>query len=105
MVEEMNTIPPRVNSLERELHTVEHRIRVLEDNHKDIPVRVLRLEEAIKDVPEIKEALKKQGDAMRTEFALIGSNFTAIKGMIMGAGAVWAIYQAGPQVLIFLGAR
>ena len=105
MADEMNGIPPRVERLGQDVHTLNHRVQVLEDTHRDMPSRILRLEEAVKDLPEIKEQLRSQGETMRSGFTLIGSNFTIVKGMMMGAGAVWIVYQAGPEVLRFLGAR
>jgi hypothetical protein len=105
MADDNNSIPPRVEQLGQDVHTLKHRVQVIEDTQRDLPTRVLRLEEAIKDLPEIKEQLRNQGETMRGGFSGINSNFTIVKGMMMGAGAVWIVYQAGPEVLRFLGAR
>lgn len=98
MAEDMNTIPPRVNALEKELHTMEHRVSKLEDSHRDIPVRMTKVELATERLPQIERRLQEQGD-------MIKRGFTLTNGILMGAGAVWLLFQAGPEVLKLLGAR
>lgn len=96
MVEEMNTIPPRLNELEREVHTINYRVNSLEDAHKDAPVRLSRLESSVARLPEIERQLYSQGDQIR-------KGFNTVNGMLAGAGAVWFLFQAGPKLLKFLG--
>jgi chromosome segregation ATPase len=98
MADEMNTIPPRLNELEREVHTVKHRLKELEDVHRDTPTRVTKLELAVERLPQIEKQLAEQGEMLKR-------NFTIVQGMILGAGAVWVVFQAGPELLRFLGAR
>lgn len=97
-VDEMNTIPPRLNELEREVHTISYRVSSLEESHKDAPVRLSRLESSVARLPEIERQLYSQGDQIR-------KGFNTVNGILLGAGAVWFIFQAGPQVMSFLGAK
>lgn len=96
MPDDMSTIPPRVNDVEREVHTLKHRVSTLEDTHKDAPLRLTRLEVAITRMPEIERQLSSQGDQIR-------KGFNTVNGILLGAGAVWVVFQAGPQLLKFLG--
>jgi len=98
MADEMNSIPPRVGSLEMEVHTVRHRITVLEDTHKDIPHRVARVESAIERMPQIEAKLAEQGD-------MIKRGFIMTHGILLGAGGMWVIFNVGPKILQFMGAR
>lgn len=91
-----DSIPQRVNILERESHTLSHRIAVIEDTHKDIPHRITMVEQAVKDMPYIRKELRQQHD-------LIRKGFTLTNGIMMGAAAVWLVLQAGPQILRLLG--
>lgn len=96
MTDDMNTIPPRLNSLEKEVHTIQYRVDSLEDAHKDAPVRLSRLESSVARLPEIERQLYSQGDQIR-------KGFNTVNGILLGAGAVWFLFQAGPQLLKFLG--
>lgn len=96
MTDDMSTIPPRLNALEREVHTIQYRVDSLEDAHKDAPVRLSRLESSVARLPEIERQLYSQGDQIR-------KGFNTVNGILLGAGAVWFLFQAGPQLLKFLG--
>lgn len=89
-------IQPRVNEVEREVHTIKHRLMVIEDTHKDLPHRLTLAEQAVKDMPHIRKELREQHDMIR-------KGFTLTNGILMGAAAVWFLFQAGPQVLKLLG--
>lgn len=94
MADEMNTIPPRLNELEREVHTAKYRLEEL----KDVHLRLSKVESSVDRLPQMEKQLAEQGEMMK-------QNFTIVKGMILGAGAVWVVFQAGPELLRFLGAR
>lgn len=94
MVEEMNTIPPRVNTLEREVHTLTHRLTVIEDSHRDMPHRVTALELAVERLPKIEDQL----DSMTIKLNQI---FYTLSGFCLAFGA----WQLGPDILKFLGAK
>lgn len=96
MADDMNSIPPRVGALEMDVHAVKHRISALEDTHKEIPHRMTKVEFAVQRLPQIEKQLAEQGDMIKRGFILT-------HGILLGAGAVWAIFQAGPQFLKFLG--
>jgi hypothetical protein len=96
MADEMSTIPPRVNALERDVHTVMHRLSVIEADSKDIPHRMTKVELAVERLPQIEAKLSEQGD-------MIKRGFFMTNGILIGAAAVWAVFQAGPQILKFLG--
>lgn len=96
MVDDMSTIPPRVNALEKEVHTLAYRMNGLEDSHKDMPHRLTKVEIAVQRLPEIEAQLKDQGD-------MIKRGFFMTHGILVGAGVCWAIFQAGPQIIKFLG--
>lgn len=98
MADDMSTIPPRVNEVEREVHTIKHRLSSLEDTHKDLPHRVTLVEQAVKDLPQFRKELRDQGDMIR-------KGFTLTNGILYGAAAVWFIFQAGPELLRLLGGR
>ena len=98
MAEDMSSIPPRVNEVEREVHTIKHRLSSLEDTHKDLPHRVTLVEQAVKDLPQFRKELRDQGDMIR-------KGFTLTNGILYGAAAVWFIFQAGPELLRLLGGR
>lgn len=96
MADEMSTIPPRLNDIEKEVHTIKHRVGTLEEIHKESPVRLSRLESSVSRLPEIERQLYSQGDQIR-------KGFNTVNGILLGAGAVWAFFQAGPQLLKLLG--
>jgi len=96
VVEDLNTIPPRLNSLEREVHTINHRVASLEEAHKDAPMRLSRLEVSIARLPEIENQLRGQGEQIRR-------GFNTVNGMLLGAGAMWFLFQAGPAILKYIG--
>jgi hypothetical protein len=98
MADEMSTIPPRVNALEKEVHTLAYRITGLEDSHKDMPNRLTKAEMAVQRMPEIEAQLKEQGD-------MIKRGFIMTHGIMMGAGGMWIIFNVGPKILQFMGAR
>lgn len=98
MADDMGSIPPRVGALETEIHTVKYRLLMLEDTHKEIPHRMTKVEIAVERLPQIEAKLTDQGDMIKRGFILT-------HGILLGAGAVWFIFQAGPQVMTFLGAR
>lgn len=98
VTEEMGSIPPRVGALEMEVHTVKHRLSALEDTHRDIPQRMTRAEIAVARLPDIEAKLSDQGD-------MIKRGFFMTHGILLGAGAVWFVFQAGPQIMSFLGAK
>lgn len=98
MADEMTSIPPRVNEVEREVHTLRHRISVIEETHKDTPHRLTKLEQVAEDMPRIRQELREQGEMIR-------KGFTLTNGMLYGAGAMWFVFQAGPQLLKFLGSN
>lgn len=98
MADEMSTIPPRVNTLEQGMHTLAHRVSVLEETHKETPHRLTKVELAVERLPQIEKQLAEQGEMLKR-------NFTIVQGMILGAGAVWVVFQTGPELLKFLGGR
>jgi hypothetical protein len=98
MADEMSTIPPRVNALEKEVHTLAYRITGLEDSHKDMPHRLTKVEMAVQRLPEIEAQLKEQGD-------MIKRGFIMTHGIMLGAGGMWIIFNVGPKILQFMGAR
>lgn len=96
MPDEMGTIPPRVNDLEKEVHTIKHRVGSLEDTHRESPIRLSRLESVVSRMPEMERQLYSQGDQIR-------KGFNTVNGILLGAASVWAFFQAGPQLLKLLG--
>jgi chromosome segregation ATPase len=96
MADDMTSIPPRVNEVEKEVHTLRHRIAVIEETHKDTPHRLTKLEQVAEDMPRIRQELREQGEMIR-------KGFTLTNGMLYGAAAMWFLFQAGPQLLKFLG--
>ena len=96
MEDDMSSIPPRVNTIEQGMHTLVHRVSVLEDTHKDTPHRLTVCELAVKDMPHIRKELREQHDMIR-------KGFTLTNGILLGAAAVWFLFQAGPQIMKFLG--
>jgi predicted nuclease with TOPRIM domain len=96
VVEDLNTIPPRLNEVERELHTVKHRVSSLEEAHKDAPIRLSRLEVSVSRLPEIERQLSGQGEQIRR-------GFNTVNGILLGAGAMWFLFQAGPAILKYIG--
>ena len=96
MADDMSTIPPRLNEVERDVHTIKHRLMIIEDTQKDMPHRLTLVEQAVKDMPHIRKELRDQGDMIR-------KGFTLTNGILLGASAVWFLFQAGPQILKLLG--
>ena len=96
MADDMSSIPPRVGGLETEMHTVKHRLSELEAAHRETPHRLTKVEIAVERLPQIEAKLSEQGDMIKRGFILT-------HGILLGAGAVWAVFQAGPQFLKFLG--
>lgn len=94
MPDEMGTIPPRVNSLEREVHTLTHRLTVIEDSCKETPHRLTVLELAVERLPKIEGQLSSMATRLNQIF------FT-----LAGFGMAFAAWQMGPEILKFLGAR
>ena len=98
MADEMSSIPPRVGALEMEVHTVRHRLTALEDAHKETPHRLTKVEIAVERLPQIEAKLTDQGDMIKRGFFLT-------HGILFGVSAAWMIYQAGPQIMMFLSVR
>lgn len=98
MADEMSSIPPRVGALEQTIHTLHHRVTVLEDTNRDMPQRMTKVEIAVERLPQIEAKLSEQGD-------MIKRGFFMTHGIMMGAGFFWAVFQAGPELLKFLGGR
>ena len=71
---------------------------MLEDAHKETPHRLTKVEIAVERLPQIETRLAEQGD-------MIKLGFFRVQGMLFGAAALWALYQLGPQIMQFLGAR
>jgi len=88
----------RVSSLERETHTLTHRMTALEQRTSGIPERVSNIELLVSRMPALESQLKEQG-------AQSQRGFTMTNGILIGAGAFWAVFQAGPDVLRLLGGR
>lgn len=98
MADDMSSIPPRVGALETELHTAKYRLSVLEDTHKDIPHRVAKVESVVERMPQIEAKLSEQGD-------MIKRGFIMTHGILLGAGGMWVVFNVGPKILQFMGAR
>ena len=96
MDDSMTSLPPRVGALEMEVHTVKHRLSMLEDTHREMPHRMTKVEIAVERLPQIEAKLSEQGDMIKRGFILT-------HGILLGAAAVWMVFQAGPQFLKFLG--
>lgn len=94
MVEEMNTIPPRVNTLEREVHTLTHRLNVMEESHRDMPHRLTVLEMAVERLPKIEDQLASMTVKLNQIFYTLS-----------GFGLAFGAWQLGPDILKFLGGR
>lgn len=87
-----------VGRLGREVHTLGHRVTVLESRTNGLPERVALVESAVSRLPEIERSLSLQGQQ-------IHRGFTLTNGILIGAGAVWMIFQAGPDLLRLMGGR
>lgn len=105
MADEMSTIPPRVNALEKEFHTVAHRIKVLEEFHKDTPHRLTVLELAVERLPKIEEKIETQSDKIDDLGSEFKTGMNRIVFTLAGMGSAFGIWQIGPELLKFLGAR
>lgn len=101
---EMNTIPPRVNDLEKLTNTLDHRVRELE-NHQ-LPARVQRVELTMEqvqgDVAEVKK-ITEDGfkeltlglSALKTD-AIQQRSF--MKGVMWVAAAIIGLMQFAPTI-------
>lgn len=87
-----------VSRLGRVVHTLEHRVAVVESRTSGLPERVALIESAVSRLPEIERSLSLQGQQIQR-------GFTLTNGILMGAGAVWMIFQAGPEILRLMGGR
>ena len=96
MADEMNSIPPRVGSLEMEVHTVRHRLSVLEDTHREIPHRVTKVEIAVERLPAIDKRLEQLEDQ-------VVKGFNKVLGALGGAGFILGLIEFGPKLLKILG--
>lgn len=94
MPDEMGTIPPRVNTLEREVHTLKHRMATVEDACKDTPHRLTVLEMAVERLPKIEGQLSSMAARLNQILFTLG-----------GFGLAFTVWQMGPEILKFLGAR
>ena len=88
----------QVSRLDREVHTLTHRVTVLESRTSGLPERVALVESAVSRLPEIERSLSAQGQQIQKGFVLTN-------GILMGAGTVWMIFQAGPEILKLMGGR
>ena len=105
MADDMHTIPPRVNTLEQGVHTLTHRVMVLEDTHRDTPLRITRVELAVERLPNIEAQLKEQSSQIDSLSSVFKTGVNRIIFTLGGMGSAFAVWQIGPQVLQFLGAR
>lgn len=96
MADDMNSIPPRVGSLEMEVHTVKHRITMLEDTHREIPHRVTKVEIAVERLPAIDKRLEQLEDQ-------VAKGFNKVLGAVGGAGFILGLVEFGPKLLKILG--
>jgi len=103
MTEEMSTIPPRVNALEREVHTLTHRLAVVEESHRDTPHRITVLELAVERLPKIEERLEEQSAMIYNLSGQFKTGVSRILYTVGGMGSAFAAWQIGPQILKFLG--
>lgn len=97
MADEMQTIPPRVNDLEREVHTIKYRMNDWEASHRDIPHRITKVEIVVERLPHIDERLGKLEDQ-------VSAGFNKVLGALGFAGGVVAVVNFGPTLLKMLGA-
>ena len=98
MADDMNSAPMRIGALEMEVHTVKHRLASLEDVHRETPHRLTKVEIAVERLPQIEAKLSEQGD-------MIKRGFIMTHGILLGAGGMWVIFNVGPKILQFMGAR
>ena len=96
MADEMNSIPPRVGSLEMEVHTVKHRLEALEDTHREIPHRVTKVEIAVERLPAIDKRLEQLENQ-------VAEGFNKVLGAVGGAGFILGMIEFGPKLLKILG--
>lgn len=96
MADDMNSIPPRVGSLEMDVHTVKHRLTVLEDTHKDLPHRTTKLEIAVERLPLIDKRLEQLEDQ-------VAKGFNKVLGAVGGAGFILGLIEFAPKLLKILG--
>lgn len=98
MSDDFYSISHRVNDVEKEVHTLRHRMSVIEETHKETPHRLTKLEQVAEDMPRFRQEVREQGEMIRKGFSLTN-------GMLYGAAAMWFVFQAGPQLLKFLGSN
>ena len=96
MADDMNSIPPRVNTLEQGMHTIAHRVSVLEDTHRDMPHRMTRVEIAVERLP----AIDKRLESLEGQVA---KGFNKVLGAVGGAGFILGLVEFGPKLLKMLG--
>ena len=92
MHDEMSTIPPRVNALERDFSVIDHRVGQLERVHESTPDRLTRLEAGLAEIPLIKMEQDRQGK-------LIAKGFNLTHGILLGGAAFWGLIEYGPKLL------
>jgi len=96
MADEMNSIPPRVGSIEMDVHTVKHRLSVLEETHRDLPHRMTKVEIAVERLPVIDKRLEQLEDQ-------VTKGFNKVLGAVGGAGFILGLIEFGPKLLKILG--
>lgn len=92
----METIPPRVNELEKRVHTMQYVIDELKSNTSGTPERIARLESSVQDIPEIRRKISEIND-------IIQKSFAKLYGIGVGLGLLFGIMTYGPKILKFLG--
>lgn len=92
MHDEMSTIPPRVNALERDFSVIDHRVCQLERVHESTPDRLTRLEAGLAEIPLIKMEQDRQGK-------LIAKGFNLTHGILLGVASFWGLIEYGPKIL------
>lgn len=103
---EAESLPKRVNDLEKNLHTHAHRIQVLEDSHKDTPSRLTVVEMQVAQIPQVLTMLGKHSEQMLELKDDIKSNQQALKvylSWVAGAvGSLTFLINYGEKILKFL---
>ncbi|WP_288080616.1 hypothetical protein [Pseudomonas sp.] len=61
-------------------------------------MRMTKVEIAVDRLPQIESRLAEQGDMIRRGFFMTN-------GILYGFGICWAVFQAGPQIIKFLGGQ
>ena len=101
----MDSIPGRVNDLEKEVHTLDHRVKSLED----LPVKVSELERSFSVMESNLEYIKSTGTATKkivdelnnSQKTLIGELKGVPRAVNLVAGLI-AIGGIGVSVIIYL---